>query len=456
MIFHSLLPRPEIGANSFLFDLDGTRIVIDSGMHPKYVGPQAQPLPLPAGFDALDGIILTHAHLDHLGTLPLLQRHHPHAPVFLSEATAAIAEVMLHNSVNVMSSQREELSLPDYPLFTHTDVDVCLEQWSLRRLRRPFEIGGGEVRAQFYDAGHVLGAVGVKLDTPRGTILHTGDVNFDEQSIEAGADFPAEGIDTLIMETTRGDSPRRPDYSRAGEASRLATVIRETLRGGGSVLMPVFALGKSQEAVVMLHELTTAGEIPAAPIFLGGLSLKLTRIYDELSDRGRRRNPGLELLKEVPQLQFSARPRKGAARTSIPYRPGAIFALSSGMMTENTLSNDFAFGFLNNPKNSLLFVGYADPDSPGGRIKVAPPGYPIRLNEHRPPVDLNCRVESFDFSGHSDRETLRAYANQLKPKRIILVHGELRALEWFEQTLKSDLPATAVHIARSDQPIALA
>ena len=163
-----------------------------------------------------------------------------------------------------------------------------------------------------------------------------------------------------------------------------------------------------------------------------------------------------KLLKEVPQLQFSARPRKGAARTSIPYRPGAIFALQSGMMTENTLSNDFAFGFLNNPKNSLLFVGYADPDSPGGRIKVAPSGYPIRLNEHRPPVDLHCRVESFDFSGHSDRETLRAYANQLKPKRIILVHGELRALEWFEQTLKSDLPATAVHIARSDQPIALA
>ena len=242
------------------------------------------------------------------------------------------------------------------------------------------------------------------------------------------------------METTRGDSPRRPDYSRAGEASRLARVIRQTLRGGGSVLMPVFALGKSQEALVMLHELTTAGQIPAAPIFLGGLSLKLTRIYDE-SQIEAGPESRTRLLKEVPQTQFSSRPRKGAASHLHPISPRCHLRLSSGMMTENTLSNDFAFGFLNNPKNSLLFVGYADPDSPGGRIKVAPPGYPVRLNEHRPPVDLKCRVESFDFSGHADRETLRAYANQLKPKRIILVHGELPALESFEQTLKSDMPA---------------
>ena len=141
--------------------------------------------PLPAGFDALDGIILTHAHLDHLGTLPRLQRHHPHAPVFLSEATAAIAEVMLHNSVNVMSSQREEIAFL-ITLFSRTPMWMSVaSNGRCAGCGGPSEIGGGEVRAQFYDAGHVLGAVGVKLDTPRGTILHTGDVNFDEQSIQA-------------------------------------------------------------------------------------------------------------------------------------------------------------------------------------------------------------------------------------------------------------------------------
>jgi Cft2 family RNA processing exonuclease len=456
MVFHSLLPRPDIGANSYLFDLDGTRVVIDSGLHPKRVGAEALPLALPPGVGALDGIILTHAHLDHVGTLPLLQRRHPRTPVFLSEATAAIAQAMLHNSVNVMSSQREELGLPEYPLFTHGDVDACGDQWAMRRLERPFEIGGGSVRARFHHAGHVLGAVGVTLETPRGSILHTGDVHFEEQSIETGADFPQGGIDVLVMEATRGAAPRRSGYSRAAEASRLAALIRETLDGGGSVLMPVFALGKSQEVIVLLHELARAGEIPPAPVFLGGLSLKITRIYDEFSERVRRRHPGLELLREIPQLQVPPRPRRGAARPTPPQRPGAIFALSSGMMTENTLSNDFAFGFLGNPKNTVAFVGYADPESPGGRLKSAAPGARVALHSQRAAVEVKARVESFDFSGHADREALRAYANRLKPGKIILVHGDPPALEWFQQTLQADLPATRVQIARAEEPIPLA
>lgn len=453
MFFHSLLPRPEIGANSFLFDFDGTRVVVDSGMHPKYVGSEALPVQEGVGFDGLDGIILTHAHLDHLGTLPLLQRRHPRAPVFMTEATAVLADIMLHNSVNVMSSQREELGLVNYPLFTHNEVEECVTHWVTRGLERKFDIGG--VRAAFYDAGHVLGAVGVLFETPRGTIFHTGDVNFEPQSLATGGDFPKTGIDTLVLETTRGDSPRDPGYSRAAEARRLAETIRRTMARGGSVLMPVFALGKSQEMLVLLHQLARAGELPELPIFLGGLSLKVSNAYDELAHRSRRQHPGLELLRDIPNLKVSARPRRNKARSSIVYQPGAIFALSSGMMTENTLSNDFAFQFLANPANTLAFVGYADPDSPGGRIKNTPQGYPVRLNEHREPVELHCEVESFDFSGHSDREALRAYANEVKPRRIILVHGDLPALEWFEQTLKTDMPQCQVVIARQGEPISL-
>jgi len=104
MFFQSLLPRPEIGANSFLFDFDGTRVVVDSGMHPKYFGAEALPMHDALGFDALDGVILTHAHLDHLGSVPILQRRHPRTPVFMTEATAHLSDIMLHNSVNVMIS----------------------------------------------------------------------------------------------------------------------------------------------------------------------------------------------------------------------------------------------------------------------------------------------------------------------------------------------------------------
>ena len=143
----------------------------------------------------------------------------------------------------------------------------------------------------------------------------------------------------------------------------------------------------------------------------------MSATYDELTHRSRRLHPGFSLLRELPDLQFSARPRRGKSRSVMQYHPGAIYALSSGMMSENTVSNEFAFHFLANPANSLCFVGYADPDSPAGRIKNTPQGYPVRLNENREPVLLNCPVETFDFSGHSDREGLRAYARDLKPRR---------------------------------------
>lgn len=455
MFFQSLLPRPEIGANSFLFDFDGTRVVVDSGMHPKHFGDDALPLHEPLGFDALDGIVLTHAHLDHLGSLPLLQRRHPRTPVFMTEATAHLSDIMLHNSVNVMTSQREELGLVNYPLFTHDEVNEATRQWSLRGMKRGFEIGDRGVRATFFDAGHVLGAVAVQFDTPRGTILHSGDVHFEEQSIATGADLPRSGVDTLVLEATRGDSPRDPSYTRAGEARRLAGVIRETLKRGGSVLIPVFALGKSQEILVLLHQLVQSGELPSTPVFLGGLSTKVCAAYDELTHRATRLHRGLELLRELPDLQFSARPKRGKARARLPYRPGAIFALSSGMMSENTVSNEFAFQFLDNPANTLCFVGYADPESPAGRIRNTPHGYPVRLNENREAVDLRCGVESFDFSGHSDRERLREYARELQPRRIILVHGDPPALEWFQRTLSADRPGCEVIIAQPHTPIPL-
>ncbi len=454
MHFLSLVPRPEIGANCFLVDFDGTRVLLDAGMHPKEVGMDALPRLDDVPFGTVDGIFLTHAHLDHLGSIPLAQRRNPDAPVYLTEATSRLADIMLHNSVNVMSSQREELGITEYPFFTHHELEDLVQKWQARPLRRPFEVGKG-VTAEFFDAGHVLGAVGVKLTSAKGTLFYTSDVNFEDQTVAKAAEFPTEGIDTLVLETTRGDSPRRPGYKREEEATRMAVIIRETLRRGGSVLMPVFALGKTQEMLLLLHELKRDGAIPAAPLFIGGLSLKVTMAYDELADRTHRLWPGFRILEGLPELQFSPRPRRKAKRTPIAYQPGAIYCLSSGMMSENTVSNEFAFDFIHNAKNSLLFVGYADPDSPGGRLRSAPHGYPVRLNEKREPVELHCTVDSFDFSGHSDREAIRDYAVRVNPKRIILVHGDGPALTWFEQTLRADLPACDVRIARAGEKIEL-
>lgn len=455
MFFQSLLTRPEIGANSYLIDLDGARVILDAGMHPALEGAAALPHYEDVEFDSVDAVVVSHAHHDHIGSLPVLQRRQPRARVFMSEPTARLGSAMLHNSVNVMSSQREELGITEYPFFTHREVEEAEGRWEWRGLGRAFELGQNGARGEMHDAGHILGSVGTLLRAHGQTILYTGDVQFENQTLTQGAALPTEKVDTLILETTRGDHQRRPDYTRQGEALRLAAAVRDAVKRGGSVLMPVFALGKSQELLMVLHELQRQGEIPALPTFIGGLSLKVSKIYDDFADHPRRLNRGFQILRDLPELQFNARPRRGQPRQPVRYQPGAIFALSSGMMTENTLSHEFAFQFVENPANAVLFVGYTQPESPAGLLRQTPRGEQVLLNPKRSPLKVNCEVHAFDFSGHADRDSLRAYARGLKPRRILLVHGEEGALRWFQEALQQDLPGCEVIIPAPGERISL-
>lgn len=441
--FQSLARKNEIGCNSYCLEIDSTRIVLDTGMHPKVEGKEAIPDFAELKDKRVDAAIITHAHLDHSGCLPLFQREHAEAEIIMTEPTAALVEAMLHNSVNVMQAKREEHNIKQYPLFVHAEIDRQERTWSYRRVEQTFSIGEDHVFARFYDAGHILGSVGVLFEHEGMRVFYTGDVQFEDQTMLKGASFPQEHVDVLIMETTRGAVARRADYTRQQEMKRLAAAITETLNQGGSVLIPVFALGKTQELLLMLHEMHAQGLLPRhAPVQIGGLAAKMTTITDKFSDQVRRNHHGVKLL-ELRDL-VATNPKRGHHRTL--YAPGRIYALSSGMMTEKTTSNDFAFQFLDNPKNALLMVGYADPDSPAGAVLKAKQGDPVTLDQSLSPITLRCRVEHYDFSGHAQRDSLLAYAKQLSPKKILLVHGDAAALAWFKEQLSEALPDTEVII----------
>lgn len=444
MYFESLTRRAGIGANSYLLDLDGFRIVLDAGMDPKSEGKESLPQYDTLEYDSIDAIIVTHSHLDHVGSLPVLMRNQPSAPVYMTEATGALVEAMLHNSVNVMSSKRAELDIPDYPLFTHKEVEKLPFAWRYQKVGTPFHISEkhGSPECEFFDAGHILGSVGAMFYHQGRRIFYTGDVNFEDQTISKGADFPQEEIDVLIVETTRGASPRDEDYSREKEGARLAGCVTDTLARGGSVLIPVFAMGKTQEMLVLLNNLREDGKIPYCPVFIGGLSTKMTIIFDNFADKVRRNFKGFQILKEM-DLEFSRNRRK---RRAINYEPGCIFALSSGMMSENTVSNHFAAQFLDNMKNSLLLVGYAADDTPAARILNAKRGDQIVLDERNSRVQLLCDVHRFDFSGHAPRDHILEYIEQVRPKELLLVHGDDDAMAWFADRARELLPHTSVYI----------
>jgi Cft2 family RNA processing exonuclease len=415
-------------------------------MHPKQEGELALPnLALLREEPRAKAIFLSHAHHDHIGSLPVMTRWHPETPVFTTEVTAALGEIMLHNSVNVMSRQREENGLLEYPLFTHREVDVSVRQWRRVPLHRAFSLEGDRatgkdtVTFELYDAGHVLGAAGVLFRAEGRTVFYTGDVNFDDQTISRGARFPESGVDVLIMETTRGDYETPAGFTRMGEEKRLAEAIRAAFERGGAVVMPLFALGKTQELLVMLNGFRRRGQIPNCPIYIGGLGAKLTEVYDNMAHSTPRLRPEMQILDTTAPFVLAGR---GAHEA--PIKPGRIYALSSGMMTEKTLSHTFAQRILSSPEHSLFFVGYADPESPAGRIRSLAPGAALALDPEAEPKPIRCTVEQFSFSGHADRESILDYVLRLQPRKVLLVHGNPAAVAWFEGSLKKALPGSEI------------
>jgi Cft2 family RNA processing exonuclease len=457
MTFTNLTRSNEIGANSYLLDFgaDG-RVVLDAGMHPRGEGLQGLPQLEKLAFDSVETILVSHAHHDHTGALPLLMRDHPSARVFMSEPTYFLADPLLHNSVQVMLKQKAEKGIAEYPLFTHRELDQLVRVWQACGLERAWSPHGypdpenEPLTFSFHDAGHILGSVGTALHHRGRTIFYTGDVNFTDQTLLKGADFPREGIDVLITETTRGAQPRPEGFTRDGVVERLAVAIEETFAKGGSVLMPVFAMGKTQELLAQLHFFQRSRRLPETPIYIGGLGRSFCEIYDRLAGRTRRKYPKLRLLEDV-------RPQVMDGRLARDFNPkkGHIYLISSGMMTENTLSNIFAQEFLAQERHSIFFVGYCDPHSPAGLLRATKPGESVVLNAAYGAQPVRCRVEHFDFTAHAQREDLLAYILAVKPRVCVLVHGDPSALAWFQQELAAQAPEMKVVIPPPGEAIEL-
>jgi Cft2 family RNA processing exonuclease len=444
--FINLTRRTEIGANCYYLSSGEQGVVLDCGMHPKDDGEGALPNLNALAGRPVDAILLSHAHLDHIGSLPVLMRQQPGARIFMTEATAAIGEALLHNSVNVMTREREEVGVI-YPLFTHRETERATNRWQHCPLRQPFTVDGersqarpnDELTFEFCGAGHVLGAAGVLLRAEGRTVFYTGDVNFDDQTLSKGATFPESEIDVLIIETTRGDSPLAEGFSRGVEEERFAEAIRRAFARGGCVLVPVFALGKTQEVLAMFYKFKRAQLIEDVPIYIGGLSSKMTGIYDRRANDSPRVIPRLQLFPEVAPFVLN-----GKTIADSPARPGRIYALSSGMMTPKTLSNIFARRIIDRSEHSIFFVGYSDPESPAGVLRRAQPNELVSLDEDEPAQPLRCQIEQFQFSAHASRESILDYIKKVAPRTLVLVHGDLPAVEWVRASAAAVLPATEV------------
>jgi Cft2 family RNA processing exonuclease len=439
----NLNPATDIGASSWFVEIEGFRLLLDAGTHPKREGRDSLPLYKLIAKEEVEAIALTHCHHDHVGSLPVALRHFPKAHVLMTELSYFLIERVLHNSVNVMTRQRDELGITEYPLYSHDEVDEIAALFQGFRYNREVEWGAYQkTRAgfasptlEFYDAGHALGSAGVMVRGQKETLFYTGDVCFGDQTLLRGARFDEVKADVLIMETTRGNREVPPGFSREDEIQRLTAALDHVLKRKGCVLIPTFALGRTQEILALLALLMRSGKLKRQPIYIGGLGRVFTEIYDLEAHRAHRNHSNLKLT-EALNLVVLEPGQVEKMRLS----GGRIFVLTAGMMSEHTAAHDLAARMIGDERQAIFFVGYADPETPGGRLKAAKPGASFVLSGSAGEVTKRCEVQDFDLTAHANRGELLDFVGQVSPRTVLLGHGEAESRNWFEQQIRARHP----------------
>jgi Cft2 family RNA processing exonuclease len=473
MKFTDLNPKREIGAHSLLVELGAFRLLIDGGMSPKDVGLASLPDYTRIPADSVDLILLTHCHLDHIGSLPCVHRDHPSARVLMTPASSEILPVMLQNSYTVMLKQRDEKGIDDYPLFTRSEVDAVGEDiFHMHYGRtREFVKNGDRLRVTFYPAGHVMGAACILLEHGGKRYFFTGDVLFRNQHTLGGAQIPPMHVDVLVMETTRGTAEHAADFCYERELERLLDAVAATLRGGGSVLLPVFALGRMQEMVTLIHEARRQKILQKRyPIYCSGLGLAIVDVFEKIfRSRGSyglnyklQENLSISTLRQDPRHslaphsasrfrkrmlgELGVRPlQKTRLKAGHDFRSPSLFIMSSGMLVENTPAYQVAACLLPHERNLIAFTGFCDADTPGGELLTRSRGDNFTFHALDFTAPIRARVERFDLSGHADREDLLCLAKALCPESIVLSHGDGDARLWFLDALADALPQAKLY-----------
>lgn len=435
----------EVGAACFYLYWNGTGIVLDCGMHPRKQGFEALPELDTIRELPVDFAFISHAHHDHIGSLPFLVKRHPYVQVYATRATRDIASYTLHDTVSILKEQATEEQLS--AMYSHEVIDLLTESINIQEYDAVFPATGirhrgADITATFLDAGHVLGSAGVLLESSGQRIYYTGDISTKPQFLLPGAQVPRGHVNTLILECTLGATPLETVPGWRDELKRFTSSANDVLARGGCILVPVFSLGKMQEMLAMIWHQMERGRLSRVPIYTGGLGEKISALYDTHRYIVPRNDPDYEL-KEIPTLRLH-----DIERVERIFDDACIILVSSGMMIEGTASYHIGKMLLGRHDCGIFTVGYMDPGSPGYAVANAQRGTMVYLTPHAEPVPIRCSIERFRFTAHATREGLLEVVEHSRPEQVILVHGDEVAIDAIGEAILTMFPRTRVFGAR--------
>jgi Cft2 family RNA processing exonuclease len=413
----------EIGASCTFVHIGGRRLIVDCGI--RTGSGASDPLPnlsALADLGGVDAILVTHAHLDHTGALPVLHQAFPAAPVYATPATHALIRVMLGDALKVMASRWERES--EVPLYSAEAVSSLLSRAVPVNFVQPTPILGGDVAVTFFPAGHVLGAAMIGIEARDGSVLFTGDYSVSPQRTVEGLLAPRFQADVLVTESTYGD---RLHANRAVEERKLAEKVANVVEGGGKALVPAFALGRAQEVLLILAQFMRDKAIPRFPIHVDGMVKNICGVYTSQSEalaRDLRRR-----LQREGQLFFKdAEPVSPPQRDSIVSGPPCAIVSSSGMLTGGP-SLFYARRLAPDARSAILITGYQDEESPGRKLLDLAEAKDRTLTVEGQAIPVECKVEKYGLSAHADSGEMAGLASRVRPREVVLVHGAGEARE---------------------------
>ncbi|MFA5745231.1 MAG: beta-CASP ribonuclease aCPSF1 [archaeon] len=410
----------EVGRSCILLETPDTKIILDCGINASDKNeevPYFDVLRFP--LDELSAVIISHAHIDHCGFLPYLFKAGYNGPVYCTEPTRDLMALLQFDLIDVAVKSGRE------PLYMEEHVKEVIKHTITRDYREVTDIAPG-IRLTFHDAAHILGSASVHLHIGEGkqNLVYTGDFKFGFTRLFNNMDINYPRLESMIMESTYGGKDTTP--SRMNSETHLIDIINETTEKGGITLIPVFSVGRAQEAMIILEEYYKQGKLKVPKILVDGMTRQASAIHTVYPEFLKKNIKIRVLQNNSPFLSDIFVTVDDAKEGEELITPGTVILASSGMLTGGASLRYFN-KYAEDPKNTLVFVGYQGRNTLGYKIQKGLKSMPIFEDGKNKNLDINMRIETVDsFSGHSYRAELFNFLNVLKPmpKTILVNHGD--------------------------------
>ena len=419
----------QVGRSCMLLITPDSKVLIDCGVNPGARTPsEAYPRLDWANIslDELDAVVIGHAHLDHTGFLPVLTKYGYKGPIYCTEPTLPMMNLIQLDAIKVAGAQGRT------PMYAERDVHQIMRQTIGLSYGTVTDISP-DIKLVLANAGHILGSASCHFHIGNGdhNFVYSGDIKYGKSMLLESADTRFPRVETLLVESTYG---AKEDIQPSREEVETAFIksVNETLKGGGKVLIPIPAVGRAQELMMVIDKYMKSGQLTESPVFMEGMIQEATAIHEAHPEY-------LERSLKQKILETDDNPFDSEYFTNIEHADGrdeplredtpCIVIATSGMLEGGPVLEYFR-NFAPNPKNKILFVSYQVNGTLGRRVMDGARQVTIMGRDGKVEVvTINCGTEKLEgFSGHSDYNQLMSYVQRLRPKlrRVLVNHGERR------------------------------